>query len=648
MIAIILATLLTIYTIYRLIQLFTPTKSYQYKPRKKPTAKQRLINEAFEFVQDSPRNPDLPSKRLLILYASEYGFSKEVARRTAEYLSGNYVNDNELMEDDIGDVIDSLEFNIRPRVISMAHYKCVDFEKDEVVLVICSTTGDGVPATDAVKFMGDVEKGDVRFGEGFKWGTLALGDKGYPHFCRGGLDADSVLRKSGGKSVLDVKLVDQEDWLVICGWWKEVVGVLRDVETKEMDGDGDYLRESAENYEITDEGAEGGSYSHDSPLKAMLSSKIQLTNHEGCEIGSEEQKNVIRVEFDIQGSGMKYKPGDALGIVPTNDEDVVENILIALGAVGDEVVEVGREEMSIKAALTDKLDLKTVRCDLVVSCAQDCGDLDSLKKAQEIVGADPSRMSAASGRNVVDGWEVLDVLNEFGRGTPRLKQFVKLLRPSHTRYYSVSSTPVKDSERIAITVDVLKYQSRGMERKGVVSTMLYERCMINDYVKIFMAGNENFRLPSDNGLPIIMIGPGTGIAPFIAFLDERQLTSSTGRNVLFFGCRHEKQDYLYKKQLETMEQESLVELYTAFSRDQSEKVYVQDRMRGVGKMLWDLIDTDGAHVYVCGDARKMAPDVHQCLLDIIVEQGGLSIEDAKEYMSRIGKERRYQRDVWAS
>jgi sulfite reductase (NADPH) flavoprotein alpha-component len=608
----------------------------------KPTRAQKLRSEAFEFAWA----PDA-SRNVLVLYATEYGFAKEVARRAAALLSATGF--------------------LRARIVNIAHFACVDFSRETHLLLVCSTTGDGVPPNEAEDFRDALCDSSVRFRAGLKFGVIALGDSGYPHFCRGGIVVDELLaREVGVVPALKRAEVDQEDWDVITPWIQSFIAVATaGAETKPIvvaasAADDDYLDAALEKYAISvDESAVR--YTRNEPYHARVVTKTQLTVASTLSACQRTDKAVIRVEFDIANSGIIYKAGDALGVIPRNNPESVEKILLALAANGDELVSLGgagdissavsRVPVQLMQALTDMLDLKTVRAELLQALVSATSDQSERDFAAKLV--DATGHLTGFGKSYTETKEVVDVLSDFVGARLSPAEVARLLRPLTARYYSISSTPVVSPDRIAITVDVLRYVTSNTPREGVASTFLNDRVAVSrdESVGIFVSRNENFRLPADRSVPIIMIGPGTGIAPFIGFLNERLAFNAnglSGRNVLFFGCRHAAQDYLYSKELKEMAARGDLDLVTAFSRDQPEKIYVQDRLRQRSTDIWNLIDERGAHVYICGDGRHMAPDVDRMLLSIVAERSNRSDFEAAAYMKKLADGGRIHRDIWVS
>lgn len=347
-------------------------------------------------------------------------------------------------------------------------------------------------------------------------------------------------------------------------------------------------------------------------------------------------KETRHFELSLQDSGLDYLPGDSLGVLPTNCEEVVGDLLTTVGLSGEETVEIGVESLVLKDALMNRLACT------VLSKIQ-------IKKFNEIAQSEKlaDLLQIANKQDLVDymwGRELIDLFLEFPQAEISAQDFVGLLRPMPPRLYSIASSLSAHAEEVHLTVAVVRYEGHERKRKGVCSSYLAER--IGSTIPCYLHPNKNFKLPDDPSTPIIMVGPGTGIAPFRAFIEERQATGATGKNWLFFGDRSQKTDYLYSDEWESYQKVGILhELELAWSRDQAEKVYVQHKMLEKKAELWNWLQ-DGAVFYVCGDASRMAKDVDQALRTIAQEQGSMSEEEAGVWIKGLQKERRYLKDVY--
>ena len=357
--------------------------------------------------------------------------------------------------------------------------------------------------------------------------------------------------------------------------------------------------------------------------------------------GPESEKETIHIELALE-EGMTYTPGDAVGIIPTNREEQVVSVLQVLGFTGDErVLDHYKVEISLHEALTTRLAIGKLARGSINQFAKLCADNvpDALKA---LIGQE----NKAFAEEYIWGREFVDLAKEFPGIVKQPQELFNILSRLTPRMYSIASSQAAHPNEVHTTVRVVRYNAHGLDRQGVASGHLGERAPVGGTMPIFLHENNAFRLPEDTNAPVIMIGPGTGIAPFRAFLEERQAAGHKGDNWLFFGEQRSISDYLYKDQFLGMEKDGLLtKLHTAFSRDQSKKVYVQDRMQENAADLYAWLER-GAYFYVCGDASRMAKDVELALLDCIAKGSDGTLENATEYLAAMKKAKRYQRDVY--
>jgi len=347
-------------------------------------------------------------------------------------------------------------------------------------------------------------------------------------------------------------------------------------------------------------------------------------------------KETRHFELSLKNSGLEYLPGDSLGVLPTNCEEVVNDLFGAVGLTGEESVEVGEESLVLKDALMNRLAC-TVLSKIQIKKFNEFAQADKLAGLLEIANKDA----------LVDymwGRELIDLFLEYPQTGIGAQDLVSLLRPMPPRLYSIASSLAAHAEEVHLTVAVVRYQGNGRARKGVCSSYLAER--VGDSIPCYLHPNKNFKLPENSSTPIIMVGPGTGIAPFRAFIEERKVTGSSGKNWLFFGDRSQKTDYLYEDEWIAYQKDGILsDLDLAWSRDQQEKVYVQHKMLEKKGQIWSWLN-EGAVFYVCGDASRMAKDVDQALRTIAQDEGQMSEEDAAGWVKGLQKEKRYLKDVY--
>ncbi len=378
--------------------------------------------------------------------------------------------------------------------------------------------------------------------------------------------------------------------------------------------------------------SEQGKYTRNNPFPGKVLENYLLTAE-----SSEKETRHITLSLD---EGMTYLPGDAVGIVPENRTDAVAGVLAALGFKGDErVLDHYKVEISLEEALRTRLGIGKLARGSVGQYAKLAPELPGLK---DLVGPE----NKARAEEYCWGREFVDLATEFPGVVKQPQELFNILQRLTPRMYSIASSLAAHPGEVHVTVRVIRYESHGRERQGVCSGHLGERAPVGGTLPLFLHGNQNFRMPEDPNAPVIMVGPGTGLAPFRAFMEERQAKGEKGPMWLFFGEQRASLDFLYKEQMHALHAEGvLTKLDTAFSRDQAKKVYVQDRMQERAAELYEWLER-GAYFYVCGDASRMAKDVEMALLDVIAKGSNGTLEQANEYLAAMKKAKRYQRDVY--
>lgn len=367
-------------------------------------------------------------------------------------------------------------------------------------------------------------------------------------------------------------------------------------------------------------------YSRKSPYLAAIKERTILSRE-----GS--SKDTQHIVLDIKDSGIDYQPGDCVGILPSNSPELVEKTLKALNANADEAIEIAGNELSLQHFLCYQANLSKVDKRLVESLVPKNPQLEPLLEKEEL-------------EDFLHERELWDFLKEYQIKEIKLQELCAALKPICPRYYSIASSKKAVGEEIHLTIANIRFESNGKLRYGLATHYLCDQVPLNKpQVPIFIHPARHFRLPEDPSKDIIMVGPGTGIAPFRAFMQERLYHKAKGKHWLFFGDRQKEYDFLYQDYWKALQETGDLRLDLAFSRDQDEKVYVQDRMLQHAKDLWLFLE-NGAYFYVCGDAKQMAKSVDQALLTIVEEQGKMSSEKAKDYVQTLKKEKRYLRDVY--
>ena len=495
------------------------------------------------------------------------------------------------------------------------------------VLIVTSTYGEGEMPDNAGMFWKELNAAEMPRLEDLSFAVLGLGDSGYDDFCQAGKDLDIRLEQLGAKRLTarvdcDVDFEDEAaEWISAA-----VAAVVADAPAGAAGG-------------VAPGAAGATAAAADKPAKSKWNRKnpfpspLAATRRLSAE-GS--AKEIHHYEFDLADSGITYAAGDALAVLPVNDPELVSAILACLDLDGDLAV----EDSTLFETVLKTREIRTPGKDLIAAVAEASPD----GGLADIVRRDD--------RDALDsflwGRDILDLLEENPSARFTADELLGLLRPLQSRQYSISSSPLASPDRIHLTVASVRHSPEPGARShgGVCSTYLSDRIADGDLTGIWLQPNNAFSVPEDADRPVIMVGPGTGIAPFRGFLHERAEAGATGGNWLFFGDQHRATDYIYEDELTDLEEKGvLTKLSLAFSRDQAEKVYVQTRMREEAEELYRWLE-DGAYFYVCGDASRMAKDVETALLDVIAEQSGGSENAALEYLATLKKEKRYVRDVY--
>jgi len=372
-------------------------------------------------------------------------------------------------------------------------------------------------------------------------------------------------------------------------------------------------------------------YSRTNPFHAKVLKNVNL-NKEGS------NKEIRHIEFSLEGSGLSYVPGDALGVYPENDPELVAAILEEMKWDEETLITVGKgdETLSLKDALTQHFEITAISRKILQGAAE-FTDNEDLKKLVD---------NANELKEYINGRDLLDMLRDFGPWNASAQDVCGLLRKMTPRLYSIASSIAAHPNEVHLTIGAVRYTTHDRLRKGVCSVQVAERIKEGDTMPVFVQPNKHFFLPESTETDIIMVGPGTGIAPFRSFIEERAVTKAAGRTWLFFGDQHAATDYIYEDELAQYQKDGVVtRVDTAFSRDSDKKVYVQHKMVENGKELFAWLE-NGAHFYVCGDKTYMAKDVHNALIDVIEKEGGMTREAAEAYLKEMQDQGRYQRDVY--
>ena len=515
---------------------------------------------------------------------------------------------------------DLLAAKLNVKLVNAGDYKFKQIAAEKLLVVVTSTQGEGEPPEEAValhKFLFSKKAPKL---DGTAFAVFGLGDTSYEFFCQSGKDFDNKLAELGAERLLDRVDADVEYQAAAAEWRARVVEALKARAPVAAPA------QLATSGAVTD--IHTSPYTKEAPLTATLSVNQKIT-------GRNSEKDVRHIEIDLGDSGLRYQPGDALGVWYQNDPQLVKELVELLWLKGDEPVTVEGKTLPLSEALQWHFELTVNTATIVENYAT----LTRSESLLPLVGDKAQLQQYAAATPIVD-------MVRFSPAQLDAEALIGLLRPLTPRLYSIASSQAEVESEVHVTVGVVRYEIEGRARAGGASSFLADRVEEDGEVRVFIEHNDNFRLPANPETPVIMIGPGTGIAPFRAFMQQRAADGAQGKNWLFFGNPHFTEDFLYQVEWQSYVKEGLLtRIDLAWSRDQQQKIYVQDKLREQGAELWRWIN-DGAHIYVCGDANRMAKDVENTLLEVIAEYGAMDAEAADEFLSELRVERRYQRDVY--
>ncbi|MGR6857486.1 assimilatory sulfite reductase (NADPH) flavoprotein subunit [Bacillus halotolerans] len=541
------------------------------------------------------------SKEVTVLYGSQTGNAQGLAENAGKQLE---------------------ERGFQVTVSSMSDFKPNQLKRINNLLIVVSTHGEGEPPDNALSFHEFLHGRRAPKLDDLRFSVLALGDSSYEFFCQTGKEFDQRLEELGGKRI-----------------------------SPRVDCDLDYDEPAAEWLESVCEGlseAEGGSaapapaaapqtgesaYSRTNPFRAEVLENLNLN-------GRGSNKETRHVELSLEGSGLTYEPGDSLGVYPENDPVLVDLLLQEMNWDPEEIVTLNKQGdvRPLKEALISHYEITVLTKPL-------------LEQAAHLTGSEGLRELLAPGNEgkvkaYIEGRDLLDLIRDYGPFSVTAQEFVSILRKMPARLYSIASSLSANPDEVHLTIGAVRYDAHDRERKGVCSILCAERLQPGDTLPVYVQHNQNFKLPKDPETPIIMVGPGTGVAPFRSFMQEREETGAEGKAWMFFGDQHFVTDFLYQTEWQNWLKDGvLTKMDVAFSRDTEEKVYVQHRMLEQSAELFEWLQ-EGAAVYICGDEKHMAHDVHNTLLEIIEKEGNMTREEAEVYLVDMQQQKRYQRDVY--
>ncbi|MCY7786199.1 assimilatory sulfite reductase (NADPH) flavoprotein subunit [Bacillus inaquosorum] len=541
------------------------------------------------------------SKEVTVLYGSQTGNAQGLAENAGKQLE---------------------QRGFQVTVSSMSDFKPNQLKKVNNLLIVVSTHGEGEPPDNALSFHEFLHGRRAPKLEALRFSVLALGDSSYEFFCQTGKEFDQRLEELGGKRISPRVDCDLDYDEPAAEWLESVFKGLSEA------GGGSAAPAPAAAPQTGE-----SSYSRTNPFRAEVLENLNLN-------GRGSNKETRHVELSLEGSGLTYEPGDSLGVYPENDPELVELLLKEMNWDSEEIVTLNKQGdvRPLKKALISYYEITVLTKPL-------------LEQAAQLTGSNELRELLAPGNEgkvkaYIEGRDLLDLIRDYGPFSVSAQEFVSILRKMPARLYSIASSLSANPDEVHLTIGAVRYDAHGRERKGVCSILCAERLQPGDTLPVYVQHNQNFKLPKDPETPIIMVGPGTGVAPFRSFMQEREEMGAEGKAWMFFGDQHFVTDFLYQTEWQNWLKDGvLTKMDVAFSRDTEEKVYVQHRMLEQSAELFEWLQ-EGAAVYICGDEKHMAHDVHNTLLEIIEKEGNMTREEAEVYLADMQQQKRYQRDVY--
>ena len=560
-------------------------------------APQQVAEYVLNNESESQTNND---RHITVVYGSETGNAQSLAEIFADRL---------------------VEHNYTVKLTAMDEIKQKEFKKVEDLFVITATHGEGDPPDNALTFHEFIHSRKAPKLENVRFSVLALGDESYEYFCQTGKDFDAKLLELGAERLADRQDCDLDFDDLAEKWMNKNIEILN-----QSTGHGSTVTSTE-----TVQSAKEKRYSKSNPYQAEVLENINLN-------GRGSNKEVRHVELLLDNYGESFEPGDCVVVLPQNEPEIVTLLIETLGWDKDIEIPINDDgdTLPLEKALTEHFEITKLTKPLLQKAAELFGNTELLSQID----------NAEWIQQYVDGRDVIDLLTEFPTSELKPETFYKLLRKLPAREYSIASSYEATPDEVHITVGAVRYEAHERTRKGVCSVQLAERIQPGDTLPIYLKKNPNFKFPFDEETPVIMIGPGTGVAPFRSYMQEREELGLSGNTWLFFGEQYFTTDFLYQTEWQAwLKDETLAKLDLAFSRDTEEKVYVQHRIAQQSELFYQWLQ-DGAAIYVCGDEKHMAKDVHDTIRSVIEQEGDMSEADAEVYLTQMKQEKRYQRDVY--
>ena len=560
-------------------------------------APQQVAEYVLNNESESQTNND---RHITVVYGSETGNAQSLAEIFSDRL---------------------VEHNYTVKLTAMDEIKQKEFKKVEDLFVITATHGEGDPPDNALTFHEFIHSRKAPKLENVRFSVLALGDESYEYFCQTGKDFDAKLLELGAERLADRQDCDLDFDDLAEKWMNKNIEILN-----QSTGHGSTVTSTE-----TVQSAKEKRYSKSNPYQAEVLENINLN-------GRGSNKEVRHVELLLDNYGESFEPGDCVVVLPQNEPEIVTLLIETLGWDKDIEIPINDDgdTLPLEKALTEHFEITKLTKPLLQKAAELFGNTELLSQID----------NAEWIQQYVDGRDVIDLLTEFPTSELKPETFYKLLRKLPAREYSIASSYEATPDEVHITVGAVRYEAHERTRKGVCSVQLAERIQPGDTLPIYLKKNPNFKFPFDEETPVIMIGPGTGVAPFRSYMQEREELGLSGNTWLFFGEQYFTTDFLYQTEWQAwLKDETLAKLDLAFSRDTEEKIYVQHRIAQQSELFYEWLQ-DGAAIYVCGDEKHMAKDVHDTIRSVIEQEGDMSEADAEAYLTQMKQEKRYQRDVY--
>lgn len=555
--------------------------------------------EVTDYILNSQNKPEL--REVTILFGSETGNAQSLAETLEDKLRKN-------------------DFTVK--LSCMEDFKPKDLKKVQDLLIISATHGEGNPPDNAVTLHEFIYGRKAPKLNDLRYSVLALGDQSYEFFCQTGKDFDERLEALGGERLSPRVDCDLDFDEPSEKWMENILSTLA--------GPADSVPSPAAGNEPA-QSSNAQKYSRTNPFKAEVLENINLN-------GRGSSKEVRHIELSLEDFGEPFEPGDCLGVFPENDTHLVEQLIETLDWDPEADVEINtdRDTLPLTEALTSHFEITKLTKPLLTKAAELFGNDALIEKVNQEGWI----------QNYIEGRDLIDLVSDFPAADLEPETLVQILRKLPAREYSIASSYKANPDEVHLTVGAVRYNTHGRERSGVCSVQFAERIEPGDTVPVYLKKNPNFKFPFNEDTPVIMIGPGTGVAPFRSYLEEKEELELEGKTWLFFGEQHFTTDFLYQTEWQSWLKDGVLSrLDLAFSRDTSNKIYVQHLIEQNSKEFYQWLN-DGAALYVCGDEKKMAKDVHHAICKVLEKEGGMSEDDAEAYLTKMKKDKRYQRDVY--